>query len=146
EDRTEGRLLLGQASCALFRRNPQQPVKLAHASDGYPAMALGLINALPRSSLALSTAWFVSHASLAAPCPITISGLASPEWLRAVAAVGELDADGDCASIALAVDADGALLSFTTRDGRVAHRQLTHPSELGATVDALTTVPLTDEA
>jgi hypothetical protein len=70
---------------------------------------------------------------------------AQTEWRSAVdaAAVAVRAADtGDCASIVVTAEERGAVVTFTTRDGRIAQRHIHRPAELMPLVDALTvTVP-----
>ena len=64
---------------------------------------------------------------------------ASPTWVSAVHDVQtrlRLGA-GDCARIEVKVHGEGALVVFTTRDGRFAGRDVASLTQLGATVDAL---------
>ncbi len=71
-------------------------------------------------------------------CVVEVTGARNPDWDRAVASL-ELDrgdAD-DCRAIRLELGSDTSRLTFLTKDGRSAERELVEPSELAPTVDAL---------
>lgn len=74
----------------------------------------------------------------AAPCDLEVTGARTPDWDEAV---GDLALDrtgsGDCAVLRLHVGEEMARLTFVTKDGRSAERELHSPSELAPTVDAL---------
>lgn len=83
-----------------------------------------------------SAAAFPCHG--AERCNLEVTGKAAPAWRDAIRSldVGASDAS-DCAVIRLTVGGDIAHLTFETNDGRVAARELRHPSELAPTLDAL---------
>lgn len=76
-------------------------------------------------------------------CEIRLTTGASDPWQAAVAAVSRRLAAAppgaeDCGGITVDVRTDGAAtLRFSTRDGRVAERELTEPGDLGPLVEAL---------
>ncbi len=106
-----------------------------------------------RPSIAWSSALFVvtfargALASSDSPpdgdCTVTLSpDHARGPWRAAVTALeprlrGGLEAGFDCRAIVVALEGDGAVLIFTTRDGRQALRRLRSPDELLPVVDAL---------
>jgi hypothetical protein len=71
-------------------------------------------------------------------CDLEVTGADTPAWRDAIGAL-DLDATDatDCAVIRLTVGGDISRLTFETNDGRVAERELRHPSELTPTLDAL---------
>jgi hypothetical protein len=96
---------------------------------------------------AIATALFTSAAAHAdEPCAVRVeaSDHESTGWSdalrdaeRAVAVFG-----GDCREIVIVRDDHGASLTFTTRDGRVAQRRISQPTELRALIEALlVTIP-----
>lgn len=79
-------------------------------------------------------------------CVVRLDGGITPrEWRLAVdAAAHGLDGvdTGDCAEIRITPEASGAMVTFTTHDGRIAQRHIRRPNELRPLFDALTvTVP-----
>lgn len=76
-------------------------------------------------------------------CAVSISpDRAGAPWRSAVDALGARLRGGDqvgldCRAIAIWLETGGAVLVFTTRDGRQALRRLQSPEELGPVVDAL---------
>ncbi len=76
---------------------------------------------------------------------------AADDWASEIAHVERAVAEregraGDCREIDVVVDAAGATVTFTTRDGRMAVRHIAQPSELAPLVDALViTGPVQDE-
>lgn len=77
-----------------------------------------------------------------ADCPLAlVPAEASPPWAAAAEAARkrlQSEVSGDCGSVEVAVrPSGGALLTFTTTDGRRALRALMSPDELGPSLDAL---------
>jgi hypothetical protein len=75
-------------------------------------------------------------------CPVSVNPEDPPgEWRSAVAAIqarlGLPGRDTDCRAVAIVVEHDGAIVIFTTRDGRQALRRLDSPDELAPILDAL---------
>ena len=94
----------------------------------------------------LCSLFLASRADAEGRCVLRLDDVAAPrEWRAAVAAVAEglgTGDAGDCAEIRVTPETRGAMVTFTTWDGRVAQRHIRHPNELGPLVDALTvTVP-----
>lgn len=93
--------------------------------------------------LRISTTWaacLVATPSFAEPCEVEVRGVGDQAWAEAL---GELRAqaeqapESDCALIRVEIDGGAARLTFKTRDGRMAERQVADPRDLAATVDAL---------
>jgi hypothetical protein len=79
-------------------------------------------------------------------CHLEVTGTSNPAWRDAIGSVDARSTDaGDCALIRLSVAGETARLTFETNDGRVAERELRHPSELTPTLDALLVTGLPPE-
>lgn len=78
-----------------------------------------------------------------AACPLDVTAPPPPAWERDVEALrGRLaTVEGDCASVTLAIDANGGVLTFVTTDGRSARRSLGSGGELLPAVEALLVNP-----
>jgi hypothetical protein len=103
--------------------------------------------------LSLGGLAFVLGSAAALPCHATgrcqleVTGTANPAWRDAIGSVDVRSGEAsDCALIRLFVDSDMARLTFETNDGRIAERELRHPSELVPTLDALLITGLPAEA
>jgi hypothetical protein len=74
----------------------------------------------------------------ATSCDLEVTGPDTPAWREAV---GSLDLrasdDSDCGTIRLTLGAEASRLTFVTKDGRIAERELREPSELAPTLEAL---------
>lgn len=84
------------------------------------------------------------------PCGVAMAGDPAPAWAEAardLAASSEQQSEADCGHVLVTITGGRAHLTFTTRDGRRATRDLEDPIELVPTVQALrTTFPLTAPA
>ena len=81
-----------------------------------------------------------AHAAEVAGCAIEVHPAdAAPAWKQAVDDLRPrlADALGDCRRVDVDVALDGAVVAFTTRDGRQAVRRIASPSDLAPTVEAL---------
>jgi hypothetical protein len=97
---------------------------------------------LPLLVTALGVAW----AGGAGACPLEVIGSDRSRWQGAAATTAAVlanEAGRHCASVSVETTAAGAVLRLTTRDGRLAVRQLHDPVELLPAVQALT-VPATE--
>jgi hypothetical protein len=105
-------------------QNPSENRRVGPLTLGGLALVFGSAAALP------------SHA--AERCRLEVTGAEAPGWRDAVDSLDASAAEAsDCAVIGLSVANDIAHLRFETKDGRVAKRELRHPSELAPTLDAL---------
>jgi hypothetical protein len=105
-------------------QTPSENRRVGPLSLGGLALVFGSAAALP------------CHA--AERCRLEVTGAEARGWRDAVDSLDAGAAEAsDCAVIGLTVADDIAHLRFETKDGRVAERELRHPSELAPTLDAL---------
>ena len=88
----------------------------------------------------MSAAWLAVAPAFAQACELEVRGVASDAWsnaLEELRAEVQRAPEGDCARIRVEFDQGTARLTFATRDGRSAERELTDPRDLVATIKAL---------
>jgi len=118
-------------------------VKDRWGSGGYFEVTLLLHS---RLSTAIATAMLLSAlassvAHAADSCKLEVAAELAPAWRLAVTALPPLSRD-DCARLSLEPSEPGVQLTFVTRDGSSARRQLGEPNELAPAVAALRVVAL----
>jgi hypothetical protein len=88
----------------------------------------------------MSAAWLAVVPAFAQACELEVRGVAPDAWsnaLEELRAEVQRAPEGDCARIRVEFDQGTARLTFATRDGRSAERELTDPRDLVATIIAL---------
>jgi len=90
--------------------------------------------------VACGVAWLILTPAVASAeerCRVEISPPGYADWRAAALALEAAMAPGDCAEVRVELTDGRARVTFATRDGRRAERELSDPSELGPAVDAL---------